>query len=80
MRARLTDERGFAVATALMVITIMIALGLATATLVDNQSRQTGRERLKETTFNVGEAVLNAQALQLSATWPGSATSITAPP
>ncbi len=80
VRARLTDERGFAVATAVMVIAIMMTMGLATAALVDNQSRQTGRERLKETTFNVGEAVLNAQALQLSQTWPGSATSTTSPP
>lgn len=72
MNARLSDERGFAVATAIMVITIMIALGLATAAMVDNQSKLTGKERLKETSFNVGEAVLNAQALQLSQTWPGS--------
>jgi Tfp pilus assembly protein PilX len=67
-----SEERGFAVATAIMVLTIMIALGLATAAMVDTQSRQTGRERVKETTFNVSEAVLNAESLQLSETWPGS--------
>ncbi|MEA2409551.1 MAG: hypothetical protein QOC77_112 [Thermoleophilaceae bacterium] len=72
MRARLSEERGFALATTIMVLAIMIALGLATAAMVDNQSRLTGKERVQETTFNVGEAVLNAQALQLSQTWPGS--------
>jgi len=67
----LRDEGGFAVATAIMVIAIMIALGLATAAMVDTQSKLTGRERVKETAFNVSEAVLNAQAIQLSQTWPG---------
>src|SRR4051794_27147963 len=72
MKKRLLDERGFAVASAIGVLTIMIALGLATAAMVDNQSRLSGRERVKETTFNVAEAALNAEALQLSQTWPGS--------
>jgi Tfp pilus assembly protein PilX len=72
MTRRIADERGFAVASAIMVLTVMIALGLATAAMVDNQSRLSGRERVKETSFNVGEAVLNAQAIQLSETWPGS--------
>lgn len=80
MRKQLKDERGFAVATAIMVLTIMIALGLATATMVDNQSKLSGRQRVKETSFNVGEAVLNAQALQLSETWPGSMTAGTGGP
>jgi Tfp pilus assembly protein PilX len=66
------DESGFAVGTAVIVLAIMMVLGLATAAMVDTQSRLTGRERVKETTFTVGEAVLTAQALQLSETWPGS--------
>jgi Tfp pilus assembly protein PilX len=68
----LSDERGFAVATAIMVLAIMITLGLATGAMVDNQSRITGKQRVKETSFTVSEAVLNAQAIQLSETWPGS--------
>jgi Tfp pilus assembly protein PilX len=80
MRKQLSDERGFAVASAIMVLTIMIALGLATAAMVDNQSKLSGRERVKETSFNVGEAVLNAQAIQLSETWPGSMTAGTGGP
>jgi Tfp pilus assembly protein PilX len=72
VRPRLAEERGFAVATAIIVLTIMMALGLATASLVDNQSRLSGKERVQETSFNVAEAVLNAQSLQLSQTWPGS--------
>jgi Tfp pilus assembly protein PilX len=80
MKKRLSDERGFAVASAIMVLAIMISLGLATAAMVDNQSKLSGKERVKETTFNVGEAVLNAQAIQLSETWPGSKTAGTGGP
>lgn len=76
----MAEERGAALATAVIVITIMIGLGLATMAISDNQSRLTGRERVKETAFNVGEAVLNAQALQLSQTWPGSKSGTTGGP
>jgi Tfp pilus assembly protein PilX len=80
VRRLLADERGVALATAVIVLAIMMALGLATATIVDTQSRLTGRERVKETAFNVGEAVLNAEVLQLSQTWPGSKSSTTGGP
>jgi Tfp pilus assembly protein PilX len=69
-----------ALTTAVIVLAIMMALGLATATIVDTQSRLTGRERVKETAFNVGEGVLNAQVLQLSQTWPGSTSSTSGGP
>jgi Tfp pilus assembly protein PilX len=72
VRRLLADEQGVALATAVIVIAIMMALGLATATIVDTQANLTERERLKETAFNVGEAVLNAEVLQLSQTWPGT--------
>jgi Tfp pilus assembly protein PilX len=80
MSKRISDERGFAVASAIMVLTIMIALGLATAAMVDNQSKLSGKQRVKETSFNVGEAVLNTQAIQLSETWPGSKSAGTGGP
>jgi Tfp pilus assembly protein PilX len=69
---RLADERGIAMVTAVIVLAIMMALGLATVSLVDTQSQLAGREHIKETGFNVAEAVLNGQVLQLSQTWPGS--------
>jgi Tfp pilus assembly protein PilX len=79
VRRRLSDESGFAIATAVIVLAIMIALGLATIALVDTQSQLTGRDRTKETSFNVGEAVLNGQVLELSQSWPGSLTSAGSP-
>jgi Tfp pilus assembly protein PilX len=79
VRRRLADESGFAIATAVIVLAIMIALGLATIALVDTQSQVTGRDRIKETSFNVGEAVLNGQVLELSQNWPGSLTSAGSP-
>ena len=72
MRRVLADEQGVALVTAVIVLAIMTALGVATATIADTQTRLTGRERVQETAFNVGEAALNVQVLQLSQTWPGS--------
>jgi Tfp pilus assembly protein PilX len=80
VRRVLADEQGVALVTAIIVLAIMTALGFATATLVDTQTRLTGRERVQETAFNVGEAALNAQVLQLSQAWPGSKSSATGGP
>ena len=80
MRRVLADEQGIALATAVIVLSIMMALGLATASIVDTQTKLTGRERVQETAFNVGEAALNAQVLRLSQTWPGSKSSATGGP
>lgn len=68
------DERGWAVVTALMVISVMTLFALATLSTVDNQSRQGGKQRVQETSYNVGEAALNNQVFNLSQGlgWPGN--------
>src|SRR5205085_4083861 len=76
----LRDEEGVALTTAVIVLAIMVAIGLATATIADTQSQLTGRERVKETAFNVGEGVLNTEVLRLSQTWPGSTSSVSGGP
>jgi Tfp pilus assembly protein PilX len=73
VRRRLRSEAGSAVITAIMVMTAMITIGLASYAFVDTQTKLSSRERGRESTFNYGEGVLNAEAYVASAYWPGSA-------
>ena len=73
MTQRLKQEGGFAVATAITVMTLMIMFGLATLAMVDNQTRQSGQERVKETSYNVAEASLSNVVFSMSKPWPGTA-------
>lgn len=74
MTRRLKQETGFAVATAIIVMTLMLTLGLATLALVDNQTQQSGRERMRETAYNVAEAALSNEVFTMSQPWPGKAS------
>jgi len=73
IRARVTDERGWAVVTAIMVMALMLSLGLAALAQVDSQQKQSGVERVRESSFNLGESALESQVFLLSRTWPASA-------
>jgi hypothetical protein len=66
------EERGWAMATVIIVTTLMVSVGLATAAWVDGQTRASGRERLKESSFNLAEGALNAQMYILAHAWPAS--------
>jgi hypothetical protein len=72
MRARLQSERGSVLVTAMVLMSIMLAVGLATYGLVDSQTRESGFERIRETSFNVGEGLLGSQVFILSRGWPGT--------
>jgi Tfp pilus assembly protein PilX len=74
MNKRLNQERGFALATAVIVMTLMLMFGLAMMAMVDNQTRQSGRERVKETAYNVAEATLSNEIFSMSKPWPGTAS------
>lgn len=80
MRARLADQRGSALITAVLLVGIMMILGLATASYVDGQQRDSGSERMRESAFNVAESALGAQVFQLThTTWPSTAPAALAP-
>jgi Tfp pilus assembly protein PilX len=64
------DERGFALATALILLSIIMGLGLALLMFTDTQQKASGREQAGEASFNVAEAALNAQIGQVSRAWP----------
>lgn len=69
-RSKLASESGAALVTALLVMMITLTLGLALMSTVDTQQRDSGRERQRESSFQLAEAVLNAQIFQLSTRWP----------
>jgi hypothetical protein len=70
---RLRDERGSAVATAVILIAVMMGLGLATASIVDTQTGQSRVQRTRESTFNLAEGALNAQTFVLGRNGTGTA-------
>jgi Tfp pilus assembly protein PilX len=67
---KLSEERGFAVVTAIMVVGIMLALGLSAYAYVGSQTSQSRDERVRETAFNLSESALNSTANFLSTKWP----------
>jgi Tfp pilus assembly protein PilX len=66
------NEEGFALVTAIVLLTVMMGLGLGLLFLTDSQQKASGREQAGEIAFNVAEAALNAQTSQLSHAWPGT--------
>jgi Tfp pilus assembly protein PilX len=67
---RVRDEEGFAVVTAIVLLTVIMGLGLGLLLFADSQQKASTREQASEAAFNVAEAALNAQVGQLSREWP----------
>ncbi|MGI8660195.1 MAG: hypothetical protein ACR2LH_04050 [Thermoleophilaceae bacterium] len=59
-----------ALVIAIIVLGLMMGLGLATASYVDGEQSQSGRERIRESAFNIAESALDAQVLRLTQAWP----------
>lgn len=76
MIRRLRDERGYALMGSMMILVILMGIGLALVSTSDTQSRVSGVEHVKESGYDLAEAGLNAEALQLGRAWPlsGAAT------
>jgi type II secretory pathway pseudopilin PulG len=68
---RLADARGSALVTALILMSIMLALGASAAVMVQGDQSDSRRERERESSFQLAEGVLNAQIYRLSTRWPG---------
>jgi Tfp pilus assembly protein PilX len=75
MRRRIASSDGWALVTALMVMTLIIMLALATFAFVDGQTRSSASERKRESTFNYVAGVLDGEAFELVQAWPGSSLS-----
>lgn len=76
LRTLSRDEGGWALFTALALLTVMLGVGAATYGYVDGQTAQSRIGREKETAFNMAEAVMNAQIFQLGRDWPGGGSAI----
>ena len=74
---RLRDETGATLIAAVLIVFGMLAFGLAMMAAADTQSKTSGRERTREASFNLAEAALNAQALQMTRSWPGTNPGVT---
>jgi len=73
VRAGVTDERGFALVTSIIVLAIVLTLGLVALQITDVQTHQTGNEVRGEAAFNMAESALDAEASQLQLAWPTAA-------
>jgi Tfp pilus assembly protein PilX len=76
-RHTLASESGNALISALLIMALMAMFGMALLSTVDTQQRESGRERQRESSFQMSEAVLNAQIYRLSSRWPASTTGST---
>jgi Tfp pilus assembly protein PilX len=76
--ALLADEGGFALATAMAVLFIILTLGLVALQTVDFQSRSSSQETAGEAAFNLAESALDAETAQLGTQWPSASSPWTA--
>jgi hypothetical protein len=67
------EERGVVIVVAMIAMTIMLVMGVATLAFVDSQQRHSGRERVSESSFDLANGAAKAQIFQLSRNWPSSA-------
>jgi hypothetical protein len=78
MRA-LRNERGNALVTAVLVVAMMAGLGTAMVSIVDTQTSESRVQRSTDTTFNLAEGALNAEAFLLGRNWPQSTANMPTP-
>ena len=69
-----SDERGWALVVAVVVMALMLAVGLALLKIVDNQQLQSRGQRVRESSFNLSEGMLYQESQILSRNWPSNAT------
>lgn len=74
MRARVREEAGWVLVTALLLMTAMLGVGLALLSVVDTQSKASVTERQGDAAFNLAEGVLNSAAFLMSRNWPAAAS------
>src|SRR4051812_11050887 len=67
VRARLSDESGFALVLALVVVATLSIATASTITLVTSNETAVGGDRQEERAFNIAEAGLNEAVSYLSA-------------
>jgi Tfp pilus assembly protein PilX len=74
IKNRLRSEEGWLVVTAIAVTTMMVGIGLAIFSTVGTQQSMSRQERNRDSSFNLAESALYAQAFILSRNWPQNAS------
>jgi Tfp pilus assembly protein PilX len=72
-----SEQGGWAVVTAIVLLSVMLIMGLGLLALVDTQAKRSGKERVNDSTFNLAEGALNAEAFLISRSWPSTAPAAT---
>jgi hypothetical protein len=70
---RLHTQDGYALATAVILISIMLLVGLASLSFVDTETSSSNRVRAHESRLNLTEGVVAAEVFQMSRSWPSTA-------
>jgi hypothetical protein len=70
--SRIRAQDGSVMVTAILVTMLLLSVTLASVSFVDTQQKESGRERKREATFQLTEAVMNSQIFLLSRDWPGT--------
>ncbi len=73
MTRRLRSTDGYALATAMIVMSVMLTIGIAAFAFADTETRSSARERAHEARLNLTEGVIAAEVFQMSRQWPESA-------
>jgi uncharacterized protein (DUF2141 family) len=72
MMNRLRSSDGYAIATAMIVMSIMLTVGIASYAFVDTETESSRRERVHESRLNLTEGVIAAEIFQMSRSWPST--------
>lgn len=76
---RVRNEDGYALITAVVLMTIMVGIGLSLLGAVDIGQDRVREQRVRETALNLTEGVLFSQGFTLAATWPGNESGVMPP-
>ncbi len=75
LAGRSRDERGSALVISIIAMSLMFMLGLSALAMTDQQTKQSGVERVRESSFNLAEGALQQQSFLLGGKgWPKDAT------
>ena len=70
---RLRNQDGYAVPTAMILMSIMLTIGFAVVMFSDSETNSSNRERIHESRLNLAEGVIAAEIFQMSRSWPTTA-------
>jgi hypothetical protein len=72
MMNRLRTQDGYAVPTAMILMSIMLMIGFAVVAFSDSETNSSNRERIHESRLNLAEGVIAAEIFQMSRNWPST--------